>query len=787
MKSFGTINEKEIFKMKAIKKFDVSLIILLLILFIPPQKSSACDTWVALRNATKSGYVILAKNSDRPLFDCQPLMFYPHRNWPTGSEINLGRITIPQVKETFATMGSSPYWCWGYEEGINEYSVAIGNEGIFTKILIEDVAAYREGKGPQLGPTGMDLLRLGLERGRTAREALDVITNLIEKYGQFGSGSPTQDEKGAYHNSYIIADPKEAWILETTGTKWIAKRIEKGIASISNKISITTDWDLASEDLVGYAVEKGWWSKEKKKEFNFTEAYIDDALSSRRQSRRAQTRADCSRNLLQENEGSIDHRWMMRIARDRSSNPSIDLDQTASSCVAVLPHSKDELPVFWWCPSVPSNSCYIPFFIHGSGLPEIVSTAGAIGNSIIPPSKVEQDTFSPYSYWWLFKDLSDMVSANRAKRNPIVRAEFDALEKDFEAGLTDIVKQAAALRKSGKDEEAAKILDNYTADCLEKVLQGVEDLRAQFKIEMAKGADELKKYSGKYTANFATFQNVEFTVQIQNGKLSVDVPGQMVFELKEPDDEGLRFFMITNTAAVSFEQDENGIVSQMKMHQITQVQKQEGDDSVLNNAPDNLAPYIGNFSIPGANRDIIVMADQGRMMLRLPDGGTPKLKAPDEKGKWYLDDTDLFAVSFNKDSAGNVTSMNIHQTFLIPKGRSGALEIENTIEASGIQAAIEKFYDLTKNDESGYVLNESGINIVGYNLLKKQKVTEAIEIFKLNVERYPDSFNVHDSLGEAYMVHGDKELAIKHYRKSLELNPGNENARNKLKEMEARE
>ena len=68
-----------------------------------PVGVDACDTWVALKDATKSGYTILGKNSDRPLFDCQPMMFYPRQKWPTGSEINLGRITIPQVKETYAT------------------------------------------------------------------------------------------------------------------------------------------------------------------------------------------------------------------------------------------------------------------------------------------------------------------------------------------------------------------------------------------------------------------------------------------------------------------------------------------------------------------------------------------------------------------------------------------------------------------------------------------------------------------------------------------------------------
>ena len=135
-----------------------------------------CDTWVALPNATESGTTILAKNSDRTLFDCQPLLFHPARTWPEEATVDLGRLTIPQAPRTYATLGSSPYWCWGYEHGINEHGVAIGNEGIRTKVLAADLAAFAQNKPPPIGPTGMDLLRVALERAATAEEALDVIT-----------------------------------------------------------------------------------------------------------------------------------------------------------------------------------------------------------------------------------------------------------------------------------------------------------------------------------------------------------------------------------------------------------------------------------------------------------------------------------------------------------------------------------------------------------------------------------------------------------------------------------
>ena len=77
------------------------------------------------------------------------------------------------------------------------------------------------------------------------------------------------------------------------------------------------------------------------------------------------------------------------------------------------------------------------------------------------------------------------------------------------------------------------------------------------------------------------------------------------------------------------------------------------------------------------------------------------------------------------------------------------------------------------------------MNGVGYQLLGMKKVKKAIEVFKLNVEAFPQSANVYDSLGEAYMMNGDKELAIKNYEKSIELNPQNTGGIETLKKLKA--
>lgn len=110
--------------------------------------------------------------------------------------------------------------------------------------------------------------------------------------------------------------------------------------------------------------------------------------------------------------------------------------------------------------------------------------------------------------------------------------------------------------------------------------------------------------------------------------------------------------------------------------------------------------------------------------------------------------------------------------------------IAETIEKKRIDAAIQQYRELKRAQSAGYDFSEPLLNTLGYNLLENRKVKEAIEIFKLNVEMFPQSANAYDSLGEAYMINGDKEHAIKNYKKSLELNPQNTNAGKMLKKLQ---
>ena len=171
-----------------------------------------------------------AKNSDRSPNEVQIPEYHAPRRGLSGN-INCTYISVPQAEETYGVLLSRPAWMWGAEMGINEWGLCIGNEAVFTK------GAY--GK---TGLTGMDMVRLALERSKTAEEALNLLISLLETYGQ--GGNCGFDHDFYYDNAFLIMDRENLFVLETAGKHWVWKRSNS--ANISNRLSIGTEGDRYS-------------------------------------------------------------------------------------------------------------------------------------------------------------------------------------------------------------------------------------------------------------------------------------------------------------------------------------------------------------------------------------------------------------------------------------------------------------------------------------------------------------------------------------------------------------
>lgn len=181
-----------------------------------------CDTLVS---RTDDG-ILFAKNSDRHPNESQRLTWHAAEDHPAGSSVRATWIDVPQVDHTHAVLLSRPWWLWGAEIGANEHGVVIGNEAVWT---------HAEPGPPAL--LGMDLVRLALERAASAEAAVGVIVDLLERHGQGGPCS-WEDPSSAYDNSFLVADPTGAIVLETAGRRWATEVVTGRGRSISNGLTI---------------------------------------------------------------------------------------------------------------------------------------------------------------------------------------------------------------------------------------------------------------------------------------------------------------------------------------------------------------------------------------------------------------------------------------------------------------------------------------------------------------------------------------------------------------------
>jgi dipeptidase len=372
-----------------------------------------CDTFIALSSATADGSVIFAKNSDREANEAQQLEFHESKSYRKDDVVDCTYISIAQVSRTHAVVLSRPFWMWGAEMGANEYGVVIGNEAVFTKLKVKNEGVL----------TGMDMLRLALERAVSAVEAKNIIIDLLRKYGQ-GGKCGYQDKSFSYHNSFIIADKKVAWVLETAGEYWVTKKV-KNYYAISNGLTIADDYYEIHPGAEAFARKKGWV---KKKIFGFASAFSDMLYTrfSDCKLRREQANASLAYSKVSV-QSAINH---LRSHNTEPYSPSHHLlsnsicahagnsltrhaSQTTGSLIAHLTSTQS---IFWvTATSTPCLSVFKPVWFGPQVLPDL-------GPDL-------DDEFNKESYWWKFEELHRAVLKDYVNKADLVKREQRVLEE----------------------------------------------------------------------------------------------------------------------------------------------------------------------------------------------------------------------------------------------------------------------------------------------------------------------------------------------------------------------
>jgi len=386
-----------------------------------------CDTLSITAGWSKSGVTFFAKNSDRSPNEPHLILRAPGMNHSTGSFVQCTYINIPQVERTHEMILYKPSWIWGAEMGVNDARVAIGNEAVFTKA--------RRG-APSL--TGMDTLRLALERADTAASAVEIMIRLLEEYGQ--GGNCGFDKEFYYDNSFLAADPREAYVLETSGKNYAVIEVNDRYA-ISNRLSIGANHSARGGVTPGEDFSR-----------RFTEPVFShfSAAKARRNQVMEQltpsTGACDLMKVLRSHDPGVSEREFKRgtVGSVCMHAGGLIGDHTTGSLVAVL---RPEKPVTLWSTgsSTPCISAYKPVFWNSDAAP------------------VFNDSELSLAYWLKREQLHRAVIAGKidvgALRGRIRDLETEWLSREDKIMSADVpdTNELAALSADADRQEQALI------------------------------------------------------------------------------------------------------------------------------------------------------------------------------------------------------------------------------------------------------------------------------------------------------------------------------------------
>ena len=395
----------------------------------------ASDMVVALARATPDGTTLFGHNSNRPRGEGASLIQTARREHAPGETIRVGAIELLQGRQSWAVLAGRPGSAWGYTHGVNEKGVAVGRTPITTRLECDE---------PCL--SGLDLVRLGLERGGSARQAMEVITDLISRHGQ---GSAGGQEGG--DSALLIADAQEAFLLEATGRHWALGHVGS-VRAVAGTCILRQDWDRISRGLSDLAIARGWWPEDGCK-LDFAGALgrpgPDHARALRRWGRATMA--------LEHHRGQVDLPLVRKILRDQAEllapqeGPSAEVE-TAASLIVRLGPAPDDLPVAWYAPGSPAASVYLPVFPVG----DLPSSFGG-------------------PLWMALAALLE-EARHDAHLRAALHSALAGLQEQLDEHLHDFVGEARALHHRGATDELRRQASAFVQHGVERLAEVLDSL-----------------------------------------------------------------------------------------------------------------------------------------------------------------------------------------------------------------------------------------------------------------------------------------------------------------------
>ena len=439
-----------------------------------------CTTFIANGKALAAGKgTIICKNRDLGPNSISEASKENGSDHASSEIYRAAYIDIPQASRTYSFVGSRTAGRWGYGMGINEFQVLVSNNDAPTR----DKLAFKSGLHDN------DYVRLVLERAKTAREGVEILTKLTEKYGQAWNAI-----------IFEIGDPQELWVVEITGKRWVARRYQDTYSARSNQFQITDDYELCSSDLISNAQSMGWVGPDVSR-INFRAVYGTTVFYPANNSNIAdrpametlyntEMRYTRAMELLKGIDGSISAQNLMSCTRDHYDTyrlPSgavlalkqvpyystgynrdrqeqmttvptedsvkvfvfpraicyhgFEASTAAAGILIARPDVPNTLGVMVHAYTQPCNSLFMPFYVGASSVDSRFSTPEA-GFKFLTISKLAFGCYNTYHY--------------------DIRRVFDPYEKALFTEMPALEKNYIDLMAAGKTMKAQMLLDDFS-------------------------------------------------------------------------------------------------------------------------------------------------------------------------------------------------------------------------------------------------------------------------------------------------------------------------------------
>ncbi len=440
------------------------------------QQGWACTTIVVGKELTQTRSIIHAHNEDMGMKSVGRLWHVPAKEFSKEGSLSVPYVTINRPKKQLS------YWASGNPketQGLGTSQTRLPYDSVLVGMNERGVAMAcnwahsREKNREKKGIRRYAIRQLILERTTSSLDGVKLIGKFIESYGQADWGGLV----------YVLADPNEAWVIETTTNHWVAKKIkDREIWVTANRFRIGSSFDLSSNGLVENAIKQGWHDP-KKGAFHFSRSYGAPGKMNQKYDRDREQRV---LEMLSKRKGKIVVEDIFRVLRDRyegtekftlpqtfevwrkemNTKPelhrAINTNITQSSSVALLRKNHPLGPVMWYAMATPTSSSYFPLYTQGSSIPASYSN--------------DEGKVSDHSAWWTFRKLQTAVDRKYSVLGPKIRLAFEKEHLKSKQRWEKMEQRASALHRQGKRQASKKMINDFSTQAASKKWQMAKKL-----------------------------------------------------------------------------------------------------------------------------------------------------------------------------------------------------------------------------------------------------------------------------------------------------------------------